>query len=543
MKTIKKDNGIREYEFIPLQPINFNGDLNKKVTSVKYNEFRYDNNNNSLKFYNASAYTRTIEEYSKDYCYFRFGINENDDHSNYFLRKIDNLWYIPVYENSYYFYFGSKNGSTALDRFLRDYYATCPKIKLSNVPDFLINITNPTICGVNDGKLDIQVKNVTGEYKCVIEKNGDEIKLPNNTYDVLSFTVTGLSEGSYKVKITSDIQNFKISKIAVLVKELPTDTSSNFYENCWTLETVNYIEEPKITSDNEGNNNYKITSTPKINGGILKITIPDQDNSKNLTIKGLGFVGGKFCMYEKLDGKNEDKFTNLFYSEFGSDYKYVDYTIKKIGDKESLNDVDDGYINYYIDETNKNVTYSLKLWGPDITYDVYICYGCGSELGLYYIGNIKPTVDTQRFTYYLFDESVKMKHLTEVLSYNGKYASINYNLLGKKEFDPFYEWAIKKGLYYTSSFYDSGSGGISVGVLGGTPPYNEAIIGDEEVIEDEKIILKPGDVSDISFFSIPTKAWNNEQFIEPTNDVSGKSFYYYTVYDEKNHVPYIVKNN
>ena len=39
----------------------------------------------------------------------------------------DNAYYMPLYNNSYYFYFGIKKGSTAIDKFNEMFYATCFK--------------------------------------------------------------------------------------------------------------------------------------------------------------------------------------------------------------------------------------------------------------------------------------------------------------------------------------------------------------------------------------------------------------------------------
>ena len=118
LKTKKNEYGLREYDFIPLQPINLNGELKNKVNNTNYNNSKADNPLNDT-LVNAMAYTRTIEENSRDYIYFRFGIDgKNSKLQNKFLTKENSKFYLPSYENSYYFYYGIKNGATALDKFL-----------------------------------------------------------------------------------------------------------------------------------------------------------------------------------------------------------------------------------------------------------------------------------------------------------------------------------------------------------------------------------------------------------------------------------------
>ena len=99
-----EETGFFKYKFIPYQPVSFDGSLFKKVSSI----------NSNYK-----------EVKSNSYIDFRFGLKGNNEFKDdRFL--IDNVgYYLPQYRNSFYFYFGLKDGSTAIDRLYSEYYATC----------------------------------------------------------------------------------------------------------------------------------------------------------------------------------------------------------------------------------------------------------------------------------------------------------------------------------------------------------------------------------------------------------------------------------
>ena len=80
--------------------------------------------------------TRTIEDTSLDYYRFRFGLDMNDltksssKHKRKFLGGDNSRRILPQYENSYYFYFGLKNGATAIEEFNKQFFSDCGNSKL-----------------------------------------------------------------------------------------------------------------------------------------------------------------------------------------------------------------------------------------------------------------------------------------------------------------------------------------------------------------------------------------------------------------------------
>lgn len=102
-----EETGFFKYKFIPYQPVSFDGSLSKKVKSSVFKNGNYK------------------ELKSDSYIDFRFGLMGNNGfREDRFLLK-DVSYYLPQYRNSFYFYFGLKDGSTAIDRLYSDYYATC----------------------------------------------------------------------------------------------------------------------------------------------------------------------------------------------------------------------------------------------------------------------------------------------------------------------------------------------------------------------------------------------------------------------------------
>ena len=124
LKILNNGEIIKGYEFINVQPNNFNGELYDKVfnNNTRYNDIIEEGNSSEK----HNAYVRTYEKTSKDYYNFRLGLYDNKDANvrNKYLKSGNNgtTVSLPVYENSFYFYFGMVDGSTALDKFLTNYY-------------------------------------------------------------------------------------------------------------------------------------------------------------------------------------------------------------------------------------------------------------------------------------------------------------------------------------------------------------------------------------------------------------------------------------
>ena len=98
---LNKKNGLKEYDLKFLYTDNFDGlmkDLMRTGGSCNY-----------ISNYN-------LEEFSRDYYLFRMG------NKPFYYDSGNSL---PRYENSFYFYFGIKDGKTAIEKFNSQFFATC----------------------------------------------------------------------------------------------------------------------------------------------------------------------------------------------------------------------------------------------------------------------------------------------------------------------------------------------------------------------------------------------------------------------------------
>lgn len=185
--------GYLRYDFSYIRPVNFNGELNSFVEKSlsgerKYyfkdgvgdkdtkNEFWTENDNTEV----DNSIRRSIESSSDDYYRFRLGLNKDyidmcGSEANAIKLRYgidnNNIVSMPIYENSYYFYFGLKDGSTALDEFKKDFYSACP-VDGEYVGDFSIQTQNSEVCDDNSGKATITINDLTFPCKFSLFLNG-----------------------------------------------------------------------------------------------------------------------------------------------------------------------------------------------------------------------------------------------------------------------------------------------------------------------------------------------------------------------------------
>ena len=104
LTTISDNDGFLKYNITNYVPNSFLGELSSR------------NEINNLK--NDTNYA-VVEYTTESYKQFRFGGEKVT------LLSIDNTNYMPQFRNSFYFYFGIKDGDTAIDRLYNEYFAKC----------------------------------------------------------------------------------------------------------------------------------------------------------------------------------------------------------------------------------------------------------------------------------------------------------------------------------------------------------------------------------------------------------------------------------
>lgn len=146
------------YVFTPLIPTNFDGSLSSKISSgaSPYNDLTGQDRQPEDKSYTDKEYTRTIERTSRDYYRFRMGIEDGGKApQRYIMNQRRDELSLPIYNNSFYFYFGLHDGATALDRFYGDFYAPCPSPEKEWGFSFIVTPTHP--CGTKTGQIEFFV--------------------------------------------------------------------------------------------------------------------------------------------------------------------------------------------------------------------------------------------------------------------------------------------------------------------------------------------------------------------------------------------------
>ena len=561
LKTITNEYGLKEYNFVSVQPINFSGDLKDYVNNKKYNDVSKADNPNYDTRENAFAHVRTMEYSSKDYNSFRFGINnEKTSLKNKFLLKENGKYYLPTYENSYYFYYGIKNGATALDKFLSDYFSECPTRGESIVPEIGVSVEDKIICS-EDSKVTIEIKNVPIPFNYKITKD-NEVVCGITDFTLNKFEIVGLDKGEYNVEIENYKSGIILSKKFKINEILPTSPEGhNFYDNSCNIITKNFDTTPRIVY-NEDKNNFTITPTD--NGGIVLLTLPNLNTNSNLEpyIYGFAVTCNGYCVcfsYSTKAGADKRAYEVLC-RDVKYEFTWLKKTINRVNDEETLYNVSDNALNIFIDGDFAKVAF--KGWEYNMDYNFYVCYSCNTlfnNIKLMLIDNGYIGVDNNKMTYYMYNENVTLSEIDinspgdifeKIEENNERIVKFNYNNLGN--LTPYEEWSIKRALYFDDSYYNGGTGSIVYGVIGGTAPYEERIVGTSELPRDDGSLQMvdgvdssiDGSIFPISTndFEVPTIMWI-DNLSDENGNIYQKTPYNITIKDVKGVVPYIGLKN
>ena len=254
--TINPATGYPVYDFEYVNPTNFGGELNKKfmgtgadadnmnrrvAIEVKEHYYEYTDDDYYHRTDNVEEESvketqimRTGEFPDSEYLKYRFGLNDEDFNDKGIIKKkarqtiflnygtpviINNKPYrtlsFPLYENSFYFYFGLKDGNTALDEFKKTYYANCNKVNLtSNVSDINLRNLKVTYDGFenkeNSGSGSINFDIVTsgdnvGWLNCTLIDSNDNKCLGQGLGENLNnIEVTNLKADRYKLLLSNN---------------------------------------------------------------------------------------------------------------------------------------------------------------------------------------------------------------------------------------------------------------------------------------------------------------------------------------------------
>lgn len=245
LRTVVNSYGYKEYDFKYLLPDSFDGSLEKKISGYTYTKYlpqetkslwnestfnelmeSHPNLEVDVAFESGNTIVRKSEFGSNDYITFRMGDNKK------YLYGGNRM---PVYQNSFYFYFGLVNGSTALDLFKSQYYAPCaPQVITTpkGVMTFSVNWSS------DDGSDDSNTRNFACDVDVEIRglemesvKNYTLTRLYMDDYHIIEseicdkdgelknsgdyWTITGLRQATGIIQGQAASNNFKIKEVPI----------------------------------------------------------------------------------------------------------------------------------------------------------------------------------------------------------------------------------------------------------------------------------------------------------------------------------------
>ena len=472
-------SGYRRYKMVPMYPTNFEGELEKKLdnpNSAYYSVFNETNSIGETELH----YRRALEENSRDYYLFRLGGIGKDR----FLINQGGKVSLPVYDNSFYFYFGLKNGSTAFDRFMNEYYAQCPT---RNAYESKVEIIakDATICNKNDGEISVQITDVEVPYSFDIS-DGD-----SNKYNLRHTAENGV----YEI-VQSDTATFGDNSVNTAAFKI-----KGFKANDYTVSINGAAGEDLVQGFSIGEtipdevNDLKIYSTDFVQEEEFSYSAASKSMSGNFSMANGGYIEIYRAGQSKEDGQvlgSEGIKTVYIYNDeyFKVAYGNSDSVPEEIKTtKAEILYFKDRNGNAVYTTTDTNI-YSSYVWKGNDDYTIAVVYQCknGNEVNI--IKDIMHVSMAGSCDFYIGDTDCTGKRLKEAkfLVTESKWYDVAENVHDDtrlRNLTPKEEWALRKGLTYSGSLFNRDGGRIVVGLINAVPPTNIRVMGDGEMILDD----------------------------------------------------------
>lgn len=153
--TINNETGLKEYVFKYINVDNFDGNLYELMQSTQ------------SKCSKTQKFNYYLEQKSEGYVDFRLG----SEKPYYYYKGNSQGNYFPRYENSFYFYFGLKEGKTALDKLNKYYVSDCADTVATESPLKIISKGN-------DWCIEVESQSNTNTYNGYIGFDFTALDLP-----------------------------------------------------------------------------------------------------------------------------------------------------------------------------------------------------------------------------------------------------------------------------------------------------------------------------------------------------------------------------
>lgn len=569
LKTIIDINtGYPVYEFKYINPTNFGGEMKNKIFNdvnynrkisdnvvEKYYEYNDDDDRNSVSVTNVTIdekqIMRTGELKDEEYLKFRFGVNSfsMDNVKNKFLISNNNSYAFPIYENSFYFYFGLHDGKTAIDEFKKQYYSVCdksndlitlkPTLKIEPIETLLTGLDTENSNGSISFKVDFDdtiINDFTKDNDSLNNFIKNNIFLNNESNSNISFNkntnifkITKLKAGSYNLIVESneysDSYMFEIKTINME----PSIKSEDFYkdtsnENCYYKENNNEVKDItgiggyiEILLDVKFLNKSGITETinliPNFYLNSIKLECSEIDEYGNSTrnednditvTQNMETVEDFVCIKNnskshKENIKVDNNILRIPVPSYINAKETVNNFVYKVYIKTYMNSSKDNFANI------NNYQYTPPIYSWDMG-DFEIKNGFNLNIsfnGVSYNDFIKSYVETETYTTNWWENELFWKTFT---TDNTDVKTLTTGISAG--------WALKENIFMTKA--DDASHMFNIELIGGRSPYNEYIYG-----------KKGNEINILSATNVFTKPTHN-YFYEDINTETNKK----RMYDE-----------
>ena len=271
LKTKRDEKtGYLKYDFVPAMPTNFDG-VFKKYSDKYASHYNSSSNKIKVDLTNVNktsdkeendavnAKIRSLEYTNVDYYRFRFGIDttSSTNDKKYFLKKSGSNVSMPVYRNSFYFYFGLTDGATALDEFKKQFFSTC---KNTQEGVNTLSLSSPTFKIPGKTKDQYVISDFTnGKVVAVVKVNGGQMPYKVEIIDSTGKTeiVDNLNTKSIEIPIKSNV----LGNYRIRVTDAEDNTIVNDYDftinSIFSLNLISYdyyVHKNRINASDRPNN-------------------------------------------------------------------------------------------------------------------------------------------------------------------------------------------------------------------------------------------------------------------------------------------------
>lgn len=444
LRTKVNDSGFTVYDFEYMSPDNFGGEL-LKYTRANYNEANpigergylakdgdVDEDGNvwggksESETLSLKPVRRSLEERDRDYMRFRLGLEgkTNNELQKKYLGNDDYGYYMPVYDNSFYFYFGLVPGSTALDEFHRQFFAECKHTMTTD--DLRINIEMSyhdckNVGNAFDGPIEISIFESGITFN---EQHQDSLRIFSTAMPIKVVVDSKyshvhkeeLDEDAFYIDCTGWVENgrnvfdFEVGKHTIAVTDADGRSVTKLVEVvqqgitvCPEINGISFSAEDYIVNSTESLINGTANSRENL-GGWFSFDWSNSTCEGNTALFSYKDLGGRNCGR----GFDDNPTTSVLINDTGLTMLFVGKShIIKIGNSfpdSAITEFDEfeGF-TIYTGATSTLAGYHIFA-GEEGNYDFYVLYKNGGDETKYpiliqdniYIGE-QPAIDFDVF--------------------------------------------------------------------------------------------------------------------------------------------------